>query len=480
VARTPRTTKTIAQRIDLHYFKRPHPLRRWRFVLSLALPLLALVWLAGYGLARNKYVYSSGKMAPAHALLREKCSACHNSRGELVSAKASDQLCLACHDGPIHHATQKFTPACSFCHVEHRALMRLAATADASCAQCHAALPSNTASGATSYAHDISNFTAGHPEFAALRPGFVDPGTIKLNHAVHMKANLDGPHGKVQLTCDDCHRANLSNQSWRFPLPSDAPPGETRQFVPVSSTGDRAIPPSRSEKRAYMGPITYAKQCAGCHPMPFDKHFTESVPHDTPEVVRAFVVKNMTEYIAAHPEQLREPVSTTMLPTKPLPVSPRVYSPPQQWVEAKVAEAEQLLWGKTCKQCHALNFTTAAGAKVASPATLPVVAKSNITMRWFQHAVFDHDQHRLVNCESCHTRARNSEETADVLLPSIQICQQCHHSGADGAESRCFECHVYHDWKTEKDVKTEFTLSDLLNSSFKVSIESALKHPASK
>ena len=214
--------------------------------------------------------------------------------------------------------------------------------------------------------------------------------------------------------------------------------------------------------------------------MPFDKHFTESVPHDTPEVVRAFVVRKMTEYIATHPEELREPVSTIMLPTKPLPVSPRVYSPAQQWVEAKVAEAEQLLWGKTCKQCHALNFITRAGVNVASTATLPVVEKSNITMHWFQHAVFDHDQHRLVNCESCHTRALNSQETADVLLPSIQICQQCHHSGADGAESRCFECHVYHDWKTEKEVKTKFTLSDLLNSGFKVSTEPALKHPASK
>jgi hypothetical protein len=459
VARVPRTTKTVAQRIDLQYFKRSHPLRRWRFVFSLLAPLLAAIWLAGYGLARNNQVYSSGRMARAHSVLGQKCSACHDSHAESFSKKSSDQLCAACHDGPIHHVNQAFTPSCSSCHVEHRGLRRLAATANENCAQCHANLQAHTASGRTAYARDISSFSAGHPEFAVLRPGFSDPGTIKLNHAVHMKANLDGPRGKVQLVCDDCHRANPLNQEWRFPLSPGSPEGETPQFVTVSGGGNRLVPPSRTESRAYMGPITYAQHCAGCHPMPFDKRFTESVPHDTPEVVHAFVVKKLTQYIAGHPEELREPVSTIMLPAKPLPVSPRVYSPPQRWVEAKVAEAERLLWSKTCKQCHSLNFSVAAGGNAPSTAPLPQVAKSNITPRWFQHAVFDHNQHRLVSCESCHTRARDSKETADVLLPSIKTCQQCHHSGGDGAESRCFECHTYHDWTKEKPAKGGFTLS---------------------
>lgn len=480
MARVARTTKTVAQRIDLHYFKEPHPLRRWRFLLSLLVPLLAVIWLAGYGLARNNRVYSSGPMASSHAVLRKKCSACHESRGESFRAKSSDQLCLTCHDGPIHHTNQSFTPACASCHVEHRGLMRLAASEDESCAQCHADLRTHATGGSTPYAHEILTFSAGHPEFAVLRPGFSDPGTIKLNHAVHMKAGLDGPHGKVQLACEDCHRANTLNKAWRFPLPPGSPPGETPQFVMISVPRGKSGPPSRSEERAYMGPITYANHCAGCHPLPFDKRIIENVPHDTPEVVHAFVAKKLTEYIAAHPGELREPVSTVMLPARPIPVSPKVYSPPQQWVAAKVAEDEQLLWGKTCKQCHALNFSAASAADAASPKILPAVAKSNITIRWFQHAVFSHDQHRLVTCESCHARARISQETADVLLPSIQTCRVCHHSGADGAESRCFECHIYHDWKIEKEAKTRFTLSDLLDSSSKETAESAKKEPAGK
>ena len=45
MART-RTTKKLAQRIDLNYFKRPTPLKRAKFWLSVAVPALALVWIA--------------------------------------------------------------------------------------------------------------------------------------------------------------------------------------------------------------------------------------------------------------------------------------------------------------------------------------------------------------------------------------------------------------------------------------------------
>jgi len=40
-----RTTKKLAQRIDLNYFKRPHPFRQWRFWLSVCIPAAAILWL---------------------------------------------------------------------------------------------------------------------------------------------------------------------------------------------------------------------------------------------------------------------------------------------------------------------------------------------------------------------------------------------------------------------------------------------------
>ena len=72
-------------------------------------------------------------MSAAHAVLAAQCDACHVKMAGVFSAKASDQACLACHDGPIHHANQSV-------HAELRIVpsksiagsLRLAATADAS------------------------------------------------------------------------------------------------------------------------------------------------------------------------------------------------------------------------------------------------------------------------------------------------------------------------------------------------------------
>jgi hypothetical protein len=125
-------------------------------------------------------------------------------------------------------------------------------------------------------------------------------------------------------------------------------------------------------------------------------------------------------------------------------------------VAFRAEEAEDLLWRKTCKECHTL---------LAGAGTLPEIAKSNITARWMPRARFSHDSHRMMTCESCHTKATSSHETADVLLPSIKTCQQCHRAQGPGkqfAEGRCFECHQYHDWKNEQPVKGTYDLRQLL------------------
>jgi len=438
VPRAKLTTKKLAQRIDMHYFKRPHPFRRWRTWLSILLPALAIVWLAWAGITRNDRVYSSGKMSAGHAVLAARCGECHVKQVTSFSAKPSDQACRSCHDGPTHHANQLFTPNCSSCHAEHRGHRRLAATADANCTQCHANL--RTVGAPTQFANHIEGFGSAHPEFAALRPGSVDPGTIKLNHAVHMKAKLEGPNGPVQLDCDDCHRPAASNAAWRF---GSAQPATN----PVPGKFD---PPSRVSARDYMAPISYANNCIGCHTLQFDKRFKESVPHDTLTIVHAFVVQKFQQYIGAHPGELRVVGPGRNLPQQPLPPAVRVLTP-QQWVDERVAESEQLLWRKTCAECHSLTFSAAV--------QLPAVAKSNITTRWFSYAVFSHEDHRFLKCIECHIGAAKSRETADILLPSIQTCERCHHAGQEAAESRCFECHTYHDWSKEKPVKGMLTIS---------------------
>ena len=430
------TTKKLAQRIDLNYFKRSHPFRRLRFSLSVSVPILALLWLGWFALSRNNRVYSSGKMSASHTVLTERCSSCHVKGAGVFSSKASDSACETCHDGPIHHANQVFTPRCATCHREHRGSLRLAATSDTSCTQCHADL--HVVGSSTQYARNINGFGSSHPEFAAVRAGRVDPGTIKFNHRVHLKTNLAGPHGPVQLACVDCHRPPTASEPEGF---------RSQQPKSASAAQEPEPPPSRNPDRAYMAPISYAPHCIACHQLQFDKRFAESAPHDTPAAVQALVVRRFRQYIATHPAELHITNSDPNLPARPFPVSPRVLTP-EQWVAERVAESEQLLWRKTCMQCHTMSFPASQ--------SFPLVANSNITVRWFQHGVFNHDKHRLLRCEECHTAARTSQETSDILLPGIKTCEQCHHSGGEAAEARCFECHTYHDWRKEKAAQNNF------------------------
>jgi hypothetical protein len=452
VARAKLTTKKLAQRIDLSYFKRPHPFRRLRFILSVAAPLAAILWLGWYAFARDNHVYSGGRVSTAHAILSTECNACHVKEAGSFSAKASNQGCESCHDGPIHHANQIFTPNCASCHEEHRGHLHLAATSNVSCTQCHANL--HTAGARTHFALTVTRFDSDHPEFAAVRFGNADPGTIKFNHAVHLKHNLRGPNGLVELDCQDCHRPSVSDSNWKYGSTSEAKTGDTSASSRLAEIEQKSLPPSMDYRRAYMSPIAYAKHCIACHGLQFDPRFQESAPHDTPEVIHAFLVQKFQQYIPTHPAELRvaAPVPERDLPQKPLPAAFRILTQ-QQWVDLRVAESEQLLWRKTCAQCHALSFS--------KKTSLPAVANSNVTRRWFQHAVFDHDTHKLLKCVECHAHSPTSQETSDVLIPGIQTCQKCHHSGANSAESRCFECHTYHDWNKEKEVKGTFELSRL-------------------
>lgn len=444
MARTTRTTKRLAQRIDLSYFKRPSPFRRWRFLLSVGVPVVALVWVLVLAVAGRRQVYSSGPLSRAHAVFGAQCGVCHLAQIGGFQQQVGDKACLTCHDGPVHQSTQKFAPACASCHTEHRGPVRLAHVSDVSCAQCHANL--QTKSGAPRVERDVRNFNSAHPEFAAVRAKS-DPGAIKLNHRVHLKAGLAGPGGKVQMDCADCHRPAGSAQPWPYGG------GELHKASALTSMTVQPAAPDlrpRTPVGRYMAPPTYASNCAGCHKLEFDKRFTEQVPHDKPEIVREFVVKKFREYIAQHPGEIRQPSAPARrLPTEPVRPAPRNAD---EWVAQRVADAETLLWRKTCLECHTLN---------ATPEGLPKVAPAKITPVWMPHAAFDHQPHRLLDCAACHTPVANSQETSDLLLPGISTCQQCHRSG-DAAENRCFLCHTYHDWRQARPTKGKYALPELL------------------
>lgn len=440
-----RSAKARAQRIDLSYFKRSHLLRSWRFWLSVALPVGALLWISVSDFAGVHTVYNPGPLSHSHAVFSNRCELCHVMKAGLIRRHVSDDACLTCHDGPRHQMTQAFTPACSTCHVEHRGVERIAEVPDASCTQCHASL--RTARGTPSVAGTITSFTGNHPEFRARLADARDPGTIKLNHAVHLAVGLKGPHGTVQMQCADCHRANPNSGPWPY--------GST----PPASYVSPLVLRERPQDFPYMMPIKYAQQCAACHTLEFDRRFDgDQVPHDKPDVVHKFLTDSYTHYLAQHPAAWHDnspPQVKRIVAEMPM----QTARTPDQWVEMQVQAAEHLLWQKTCKECHSVPMTAAAA--------LPEIPKSAIPQRWMQHAAFNHTAHNLLDCESCHTQTRRSKETSDILLPGIATCRQCHRREQEigaGADARCSECHVYHDWTRERRVIAPYGIPQIRGS----------------
>jgi hypothetical protein len=476
-----RTTKKLAQRIDLNYFKRPTPLKRAKLWLSILLPLLALVWIAERTFTKDSRVYSSGRMSAPHAVLEKECAACHLQQAGAFSAKATDSACLSCHDGPIHHASQVTTPNCANCHSEHRERVNIRAANDQACMVCHANL--NAGNPDSKYISGFHSFGDGHPEFEALRKnGFYsgrDLGGIKLNHSIHMKPIRRSPNGpNVQLQCGTCHHPAAvapdlaySDPHYRSAKTSYNENAEVRP-IPFGTLH----PPKPATGRELMAPVRFADVCAGCHLLTFDKRFDFGVPHDDLRVVRAFLLKRFQEYIASHPKELRvvrDPDRNLAGKTNPPEV--RILTP-SEWVAEKTSSAEELLWGKTCRQCHSVVYVRILGEESLMQSVgklhpvektqpglkeLPQVEPSFTIQEWMPNAKFDHDAHRGFSCVGCHEKTLTSTESSDVLIPGIKNCQTCHAPGPDHAESRCFECHTYHDWSKRKEITPKFTLPEL-------------------
>lgn len=499
-----RTTKGLAKRIELTYYRRLHPFRWWWRVLCLAVPGAGLLWLGVMAVLGDQRIYTSGRVAVAHRMFDAACERCHvevprppppapagdgarsttppSPRSEPPAAssaarpagagffrRVSDGACLACHDGPVHHDTQTFEPSCVSCHVEHRGEAALVRVSDRHCTWCHADLRTRT--GEVQFERRIVSLAA-HPEFALFRSPRPDPTQLKLNHETHLREGLPAGGGRrVTLTCESCHQPDAAGR--------------------------------------YLRPVVYETHCAECHPLEAGEGLV--VPHEAPELLRGFLLARLggrgpvpamgparerpeppaveppegrprrrpgagarlgelaelvrlepsawllaqrrrpgapEEPPAAEPappgrrrpgagpeEPAAEPPAARRRPGAPAGETPAPERAPG--VPAAVAAAERELFeGRTgCRYCHTLE---------GGEGGLPRVVPPRMPDRWLLHSRFDHRAHRALTCLACHGQAATSVETADVLVPRIQTCRECHRP-AGGARSDCVECHVYHD-----------------------------------
>ncbi len=425
-----RTTKIVAKRHDLNYFKRMSPVRAWQWWLAASALAAAIVWFGTTTLVRGGTLLSAGPMSTSHAVFGERCELCHVPVVEATSwtpalgmrRQVPDSACLSCHVAEPHHpAESTLHPRCSSCHEEHVGAMHLAATKDAGCTQCHAHLEAR--GGAVAIAREVSNFAENHPEFRLLPTATESERAaataLVFNHAEHLKAGLKGVDGPVTLSCASCHTATVA--------------ADGRQ-------GDG------------MQPVKFATSCQSCHSLEFDRHLAVQVPHKSPEIVHGFVAASLAEFARTHPGVVAAEIRDWPR-QQPLPGMAGMTAPrnAQQWLQVSVMRAETILWREKCGLCHKSDTA------LPTDGSLPHYQTVTQPRKWMTHAIFSHPAHRAVACADCHTETLTATGEHAVLMPTIATCRRCHDGRtspqgpalANGhAESGCFLCHVYHGQET--------------------------------
>ena len=391
-------------------------------------------------------------------MFQDRCESCHQDNGNTLTrlwrgngvGSVPDDACIACHQGSHHNPPHAEMGTCVSCHREHRGHANLVRVPDSTCVACHDDLRREDGTTIAFEKHVVSfDDHGGHPPFRRWSGGKEkDPGTLKFNHAVHLVEEgvlvQHEPKEYQKLECANCHEQDATGRT--------------------------------------MKPISYDAHCKKCHPLSVrlteawhDLALTgvahafsrEPVRHpgktESPAEVRASLRDRLTQLIQTNigPQLLdlrrQKPAPRFPYPLESAPLAERQFV----WVNNQLDESERILFDGAggCSYCHTVKEPAASRAD-----RLPVLSPSEIRERWWDHAVFKHDTHRMLTCEECHD-AKKSKATSDILLPGIDLCVRCHNAKASHptARSDCVECHVYHDPKLQKQVPVKkLTLEDVL------------------
>jgi hypothetical protein len=139
-----RTTKQIAERFkgNLDYYKKPHYLRRLKWIVASVVTVLAAAVVLAYHCFGPINFYNSGPLSQPHAGFAQDCRKCHESPGRSLakpnSFAAMDSSCLNCHRGyDFHEPNVPHNYACVACHLEHKGKGRMLPPDLANCTSCH-------------------------------------------------------------------------------------------------------------------------------------------------------------------------------------------------------------------------------------------------------------------------------------------------------------------------------------------------------
>ena len=391
----------------------------------LAMALVILFFFSEPARGNRMMLWSSGPISNAHRLIGMNCESCHRVPFEPVR----DVECKTCHKMSEHAhvlpAVFRDHPAlekrCAECHLEHKGGQHPFVNGNAECSRCHAnpgIFPKGTS-------HPKVQSFDSHPEFRVSTVKFLpneerevirtilgkdasDSTRLAFGHKLHLEAGLRGlPSDKKSLRCDDCH--------------------------------------SLAVNRREMIPVSFAKQCASCHPLGFDERLPEkTVPHGDPAAVYNVLYAEYSKlFLVSEKKNERMATVRRMKPGTTVIDEPDLQFT-REFVEGESRKAEKEIFTRTsCKVCHQV---------VEKPEKKPgeswyAVLPPYLPRRWYPAAKFDHGAHENVSCVSCHSHAEESTATSDVLLPSIETCKTCHTSQKEHpvkVDSPCISCHTYH------------------------------------
>ena len=417
---------------------------------------------ADYALAFHAdRLWTSGSLSEGHRGLEGNCTACHVEPFEPVR----DSSCTACHRRIADHAEhgrlvranpelgtwRRFQLAvqrafghesgrCVDCHTEHEGPQEIPATPQRFCADCHTDLDGRLPD---TRLGDASDFERLHPEFQPVvlirwdgeqprmqrvslagRPR--EMSNLKFPHALHldrsggvaqMARRLSAAYGfGQQLECADCHVAT---------------PDGTR-FQPPDMEGD----------------------CGMCHSLAFEtidgtvRTLRHGEPRQVVADIRSFYRAGMRVRPTAFGSERSRPGDINQLRTSVQSARAQAGTA----LRADSAVRQVFSPGGACFDCHQVQAPPPSGGSFAY--TIRPVA---FPTRYMLHGWFDHRAHQIVQrpgqrqlegsaaCVSCH-RADASSDSADLLLPNLASCRDCHggETSRRPVESSCAMCHDYH------------------------------------
>lgn len=454
-----RTQKQIAERYkgNLGYYRRLHPWRRARVIVSLLIIFGGLLTIFLFPRCGCETFFNAGKIATAHAKFANDCAKCHEGsapRGGFsevlrdrfrngVAIEAIDRKCETCHQRhSFHEANVVQNPSCSACHQEHRGSTNLRLVASLECATCHnnsAIMAASAKKGmqipgdsfhrhphasqqivfellrpAQGYTATFANFWEGHPEFQLKRENARDPDVLRFNHQRHFASDIPPVNGR-KLDCNYCHQPQ--------------PDGR------------------------FMQRITFANNCQSCHSLQFDSRNPDMrIPHGNVDLVRTFLrtlpaqyadyarlkrgipEREVSGFVAQQIKSLRDQFHSGDELERAVFFTKDPYKPQQ----GMGAAARGNFTG--CAFCHEVK---------AAVNGMPSITKPILIDHWMPQANFNHAKHQIdpatqtaLNCDVCH-HARQSRETSDVLMPAKASCANCH-SPQGKVVADCITCHTYH------------------------------------